>query len=116
MCLGCTHAEGRFGADAMNKGAGNIWIVCLPLVHSDSPWLRLVAAAEFPYHRRGAGLNSRNVGVSESEHAPLNFSKLPVAPIYIHNFSGAKAPTDKTDWPIAYIGSGVKSSIITTSN
>lgn len=55
-----THSEGRFGADAMNKGAGNIWIVCLPLVHSDSSWLWLGAVAEFPYRGWGRGLKSKN--------------------------------------------------------
>lgn len=56
-----THTEGRFGADAMNEGACNIWIICLPLVNSDRSRFWLDAVAEFPYHRWGQGLESDDV-------------------------------------------------------
>lgn len=95
-----THSEGRFGADAMNKGAGNIWIICLPLVHSDSSWFWLDAVAELPYQRWGGRLESRNVDIRESEHAPSKFTKLSATLYYIsyhipHISIVPKAPRDK---------------------
>lgn len=59
-----SHSKGCFGADAMNKGAGNIWIISLPLVHSDGSWLWFDTVAEFPCHRWGGGLKSKYVYMS----------------------------------------------------
>lgn len=59
-----TNSEGRFGADAMNKGVGNIWVICPPLVYSDGSWFWLGAVAEPPYNRWGGGLKSKNVDMT----------------------------------------------------